>query len=163
MSGFGVLFFFCFFSFCHFDPPLCHPPGAVWSHAVAFPRPAAATAGTQHNQRQEEGHSSGNVITVTAGGALLRDSRLEGGWKPSDTFCLLLWFHTPPLQSGPRPTVHPFHIPPVFLCWTQPCLGNIPAHIIAEGQLVITRTLLPRHVLKGAAISDRPASNTEVS
>lgn len=75
-----LAFFSSFFSFCHFDPPLSHPPGAVWSHTVAFPRLAAATAGTWHNQRREEGRSAGTVITVTAGGGtLLRDSRREGG------------------------------------------------------------------------------------
>lgn len=116
MLAFGGVFFFLF-CFCHFDPPLSHPPGAVWSHTVAFPRLAAATAGTRHNQRREEGRSAGTVITVTAGGgALLRDSRREVGagggnhLTPSVFSCGFTHRH---LQSGPRRkcTVHPVYIP----------------------------------------------------
>lgn len=94
----------CFLSFWHLDPPLSHLPGAVWSHTVTFPHLAAVTAGTQHNQWWEEGLSAGTVITVTARGALLRDSRWEGGGNhltPSVSCGFPHRAHSPNLFSFP--------------------------------------------------------------
>lgn len=57
----------------HFDPPLAHLPGSVWSHTVAFPRV------TGYNQWREGYRTAGTVITVSAGVTMVCDSEQEGG------------------------------------------------------------------------------------
>lgn len=110
----GVFFFFFFFLFAtltlHY-PTRLEPFGVTRSHFLASQRRrqgrgtiSGGRGGTLGRNSNNSNSGGGALCSVTPGG--------RGGWKPSDTFCLLLWLHTPHLQSGPhcKGTVHPVYI-----------------------------------------------------